>query len=199
MAPRRRRRGRTCRTTSTRWCSRRPTTTRRPSSSSGGVTLPSGQTGDKDLSDALDNIFNHANVGPFVSLQLIHSLVTSNPSPGYVAARRDRLRRQRLGRPRRPEGRGPGDPDGPRGAAGTSRPTRSTATLKEPVLFVLNLLRAFNARSADGAVAERRLPEPQTVLDGPGRLPAADGLQLLPGGLPRARDDRRPRARSSAS
>ena len=49
-----------------------------------GVTLPAGQTAPKDLQDALDNIFNHPNVGPFVARQLIQRLVTSNPSPGYV-------------------------------------------------------------------------------------------------------------------
>ncbi len=49
-----------------------------------GVVLPAGQTGDRDLSDALDNIFNHVNVGPFLAIRLIQRLVTSNPSPGYV-------------------------------------------------------------------------------------------------------------------
>jgi len=49
-----------------------------------GVTLPANQTPEKDLKDALDNIFNHPNVGPFISRQLIQRLVTSNPSPGYV-------------------------------------------------------------------------------------------------------------------
>ena len=38
-----------------------------------------------DLRIALDAIFNHPNTGPFVSRQLIQRLVTSNPSPGYVA------------------------------------------------------------------------------------------------------------------
>ena len=31
-------------------------------------------------------MFNHPNVGPFISRQLIQQLVTSNPSPAYVAA-----------------------------------------------------------------------------------------------------------------
>ena len=38
----------------------------------------------QDLDDALDNIFNHPNVGPFIAQQLIQQLVTSNPSPAYV-------------------------------------------------------------------------------------------------------------------
>jgi uncharacterized protein (DUF1800 family) len=37
-----------------------------------------------DLTAALNNIFNHPNVGPFVSKQLIQHLVTSNPSGAYV-------------------------------------------------------------------------------------------------------------------
>lgn len=49
-----------------------------------GVTLPAGQSGDQDLRDALDNIFNHPNVGPFIAIRLIQRLVNSNPSPGYV-------------------------------------------------------------------------------------------------------------------
>lgn len=49
-----------------------------------GVTLPRGQTAVRDLNDALDNIFNHPNVGPFIGRQLIQHLVMSNPSPAYV-------------------------------------------------------------------------------------------------------------------
>ncbi|MBX2883421.1 MAG: DUF1800 domain-containing protein [Granulosicoccus sp.] len=49
-----------------------------------GRVLPAGQSPEQDLSDALDNLFNHPNVGPFISKQLIQRLVTSNPSPGYV-------------------------------------------------------------------------------------------------------------------
>ena len=50
----------------------------------GGVTLPAGQTPERDLNDALDNIAYHPNVGPFMSRRLIQFLVTSNPSAGYV-------------------------------------------------------------------------------------------------------------------
>jgi len=49
-----------------------------------GYTVPANQTPAQDLSDALDNIFNHPNVGPFISQQLIQHLVTSNPTPAYV-------------------------------------------------------------------------------------------------------------------
>lgn len=50
----------------------------------GGVTVPAGQTGDQDMDLAMDTLFNHPNVGPFISRQLIQRLVTSNPSPGYI-------------------------------------------------------------------------------------------------------------------
>jgi uncharacterized protein (DUF1800 family) len=50
-----------------------------------GTTLPAGQSAEMDLAGALSNIFNHPNVGPFVCRQLIQHLVTSNPSPQYVA------------------------------------------------------------------------------------------------------------------
>ena len=41
--------------------------------------------GDADINDALDNLFNHQNVGPFIGKLLIQRLVTSNPSPAYVS------------------------------------------------------------------------------------------------------------------
>ncbi|MBV8199771.1 MAG: DUF1800 family protein [Acidobacteria bacterium] len=49
-----------------------------------GATLPAGQTPQQDLDAALDLIFHHPNVGPFICRQLIQRLVTSNPSPAYV-------------------------------------------------------------------------------------------------------------------
>jgi len=50
-----------------------------------GTVLPAGQDGNADLTQALDNVFNHPNVGPFIGKLLIQHLVTSNPSPQYVA------------------------------------------------------------------------------------------------------------------
>ncbi len=50
-----------------------------------GYTLPAGGSTLGDISLALDNIFNHPNVGPFISKQLIQRLVTSNPTPAYIA------------------------------------------------------------------------------------------------------------------
>jgi uncharacterized protein (DUF1800 family) len=50
-----------------------------------GVVAPAGQTPEQDLKLALDTVFNHPNVGPFIGKELIQHLVTSNPSPGYVS------------------------------------------------------------------------------------------------------------------
>jgi uncharacterized protein (DUF1800 family) len=49
-----------------------------------GVTLNAGQTTQVDLKGALDTIFNHPNLPPFVARRMIQHFVTSNPSPLYV-------------------------------------------------------------------------------------------------------------------
>jgi Protein of unknown function (DUF1800) len=50
-----------------------------------GFVSPAGITPQQDLNNALDNIFNHPNVGPFVGKLLIQHLVKSNPSPAYIS------------------------------------------------------------------------------------------------------------------
>ena len=49
-----------------------------------GQSLPAAQTIVQNLDGAIDIIFNHPNVGPFVATRLIRALVTSNPSPAYI-------------------------------------------------------------------------------------------------------------------
>lgn len=49
-----------------------------------GLVVPAGGTAESDLKAALDNIFTHQNVAPFISQQLIQHLVSSNPTPAYV-------------------------------------------------------------------------------------------------------------------
>jgi uncharacterized protein (DUF1800 family) len=46
--------------------------------------VPAGQTGMQDVDAAIDDLFRHPNVGPFIARRLIQRLVTSNPSPAYV-------------------------------------------------------------------------------------------------------------------
>ncbi|WP_125783014.1 DUF1800 domain-containing protein [Pseudoalteromonas rubra] len=50
-----------------------------------GTTIAAGTGPKASVTQALDHIFAHPNVPPFVSKQLIQRLVTSNPSPAYVA------------------------------------------------------------------------------------------------------------------
>lgn len=50
-----------------------------------GCSLPAGQSAQQDMTAALDCVFNHPNVAPFVAIRLIRSLVSSNPSPAYTA------------------------------------------------------------------------------------------------------------------
>lgn len=50
----------------------------------GAVNIPAGTDGATARKTMLDALFNHANVPPFVSKQLIQHLVTSNPSPAYI-------------------------------------------------------------------------------------------------------------------
>ncbi len=49
-----------------------------------GFQVPAGQTGMQDIESAIDHLFMHPNVGPFIGSHLIRFLVTSNPSPAYV-------------------------------------------------------------------------------------------------------------------
>jgi uncharacterized protein (DUF1800 family) len=113
-----------------------------------GVVLPAGQTGEQDLADALDNIFNHPNVGPFMAIRLIQRLTTSNPSPAYV---------RRVAEVFNDNG------SGVRGDLGAvvrailldpeARPANPVARdgkLKEPLLRLTQLFRAYNATSENG-------------------------------------------------
>lgn len=50
-----------------------------------GETIPANTPAAESIDRALDILFNHPNVGPFIGRQLIQRLVASNPSPAYVA------------------------------------------------------------------------------------------------------------------
>lgn len=50
-----------------------------------GFVIPDGQSGEEDINQAVEHLFNHHNVGPFIGRQLIQRLVKSNPSPEYIA------------------------------------------------------------------------------------------------------------------
>ena len=117
-----------------------------------GGLLPAGQSSVQDLNGALDNIFNHPNIGPFVCSELIQHLVTSNPSPAYVqrvaavfanngSSVRGDMKAVITAILTDPEARRGDDPATAVGTAGH---------LQEPILFIAGLLRAFNA-TTDGS------------------------------------------------
>jgi uncharacterized protein (DUF1800 family) len=111
-----------------------------------GITLPAGLPTDSDLDAALDAIFNHPNVGPFIGKQLIKFLVTSNPSPAYVA---------RVTAAFNNNGQGVrGDMKAviraillDNEATGPSTDQGTFGLLREPVLFITSLLRGLGGRS----------------------------------------------------
>ncbi len=49
-----------------------------------GTVIPPNQPGMEDIRQALDVLFNHPNVGPFMAIRLIQNFVKSNPTPEYI-------------------------------------------------------------------------------------------------------------------
>jgi uncharacterized protein (DUF1800 family) len=117
-----------------------------------GVQLPGGQSADQELNAAIDNIADHPNVAPFISKQLIQHLVTSNPSTAYVqriasvfvATRTSATQLFEVVRAILLDDEARGDSKDP-----STFP--SYGKLREPVQFITNILRAFNAQS-DGVL-----------------------------------------------
>ncbi len=123
-----------------------------------GTTIPAQTSADPDASlrVALDAIAAHPNVGPFIGRQLIQRLVTSNPSPAYVAAvarafkdsggdMKAMLRAVLL----HPEARARSDTAG---------------KVREPVLKLSAFLRAFGFRSDTGHYRVGNTDNPGTAL-----------------------------------
>lgn len=114
----------------------------------GGVTIPAGGTAESDLKTALDTIFNHPNVGPFIGKQLIQKLVESDPSPAYVS---------RVAAVFNNDGTGTRgnllavvqailtDPEAVTAPASGASNYASYGRLREPLIRLTNLWRAFDA------------------------------------------------------
>jgi uncharacterized protein (DUF1800 family) len=126
------------------------------------LVLPAGQDAATDLKMELDALFNHPNTGPFICSQLIQRLVTSNPSPAYV---------YRVAQVFANDG------TGTRGNMGavikailldyearslTVAANSGYGKLKEPLLRLTAIYRAFNATASDGRFS---IFNPQTALD----------------------------------
>lgn len=113
-----------------------------------GKTIPAGVSGEVALSMSIDILFAHPNIAPFISKQLIQRLVSSNPSPAYVA---------RIAAVFNNNGNGTkGDlkavikaillDDEARQAPNSSDTTRGK--IREPMLRFLAWARSFNTKSA---------------------------------------------------
>jgi uncharacterized protein (DUF1800 family) len=128
------------------------------------AVVPASTTAENSLKIALDTLFNHPNVGPFIGRQLIQRLVTSNPSPQYVArvaaafanngqgVRGDMkavIRAILLD----PEARNDAVLDDP-----------NTGKLREPVVRLANWMRAFHARSTSNRFLLGNLDDPLNAL-----------------------------------
>lgn len=127
----------------------------------GGVVAPAGLSARKDLELALDSLFNHPNVGPFIGKALIQRLVTSNPTEQYVA---------RVGAVFNNNGQ---DVRGDLGAvikailldeearqtlvSMDSKTAQNFGKLKEPLIKATQILRALNAVPAAGADSKYHL------------------------------------------
>ena len=99
------------------------------------------------LDQALDNIYNHPNVAPFVSKFLIQQLVTGDPTPAFVgriaavfnanrtnpAQLKEVIKAILL------------DPE----ARGDAKTDPHYGKMREPVLYLTNIARHFDVRSAD--------------------------------------------------
>ena len=113
------------------------------------TTVNYNSAGYPELSASIDALFNHPNAGPYLARELIHSLVTSNPSPAYV---------ERVAWAFNDDGNGARgniwamvkaillDPE-----ARVAPSDADYGKLKEPEEFLLNVLRAFNPKSFDGS------------------------------------------------
>ena len=138
------------------------------------ATIPAGQTGAQDLAAALDNIFNHPTVGPFIAKQLIQKLVTSNPSPAYIQRVAEKFNN---------------DGSGKRGnleavvravlldAEARSAPSGGNAgKVKEPLLRLTQFWRAYDSRAASGKYGVQNPNFPGGVAaifgQGPGQSPS---------------------------
>lgn len=119
------------------------------SSASGAANVACAQS---DLSIGLDNIYNHANVAPFIGKQLIQHLVTSNPSPAYVARVATVFNSNRTNPTQMREVVKAIllDPE----ARGDVKTDPSYGKLREPMQYIMNILRGFNATS-DGVIGNR--------------------------------------------
>ena len=132
-----------------------------------GASIAAGTDGAAALKIALDTLFNHPNVGPFFGRQMIQRLVTSNPSPAYVARVASAFNANSAGVR--------GDlaavfaavllDDEARGPAGlTGAGQNGFGKLREPMVRLAQWARTFGAASSQGSWKIGDLSNPATQL-----------------------------------
>ena len=140
------------------------------------------------LNQALDNIFHHPTLPPFISRLLIQHLVTSDPSPAYI----ERVADVFVNNGQNIRGDMKAviraillDPE----ARGNFKTAPRYGKMREPVQLVTNLGRIFPAQSADGqSITDGGL----SLLDeqnGTKSVLFTDRFQLLSAGFRRAGND----------
>jgi len=140
-----------------------------------GTTIPAGASSqpDQDLNTALDAIFNHPNVGPFIGRQLIQRLVTSNPSPAYVGRVAAAFNTGSYVSGQYAVGTGQrGDLRATVAAVLLDTEARTAPAAgapavgktREPILRLAHWMRSFNARSASGVFLLGTTDDPATQL-----------------------------------
>ena len=119
-----------------------------------GTILAAGQSAQQDLNGALQAIFNDDNIAPFVSRSLIQHLVTSNPSPAYIARVATVFLHNSAGVR--------GDMKAiltailldPEARAGDTNPQAAGGHLREPLLWLANVYRGLDAYSVAPGLTE---------------------------------------------
>jgi uncharacterized protein (DUF1800 family) len=125
-----------------------------PGSTTTNIAACSGCTGtaistyaNNSLNQALDNIYNHPNIAPFVSKFLIQHLVTGDPTPAFVGRVAAVFNANRTNPTQLKEVIKAIllDPE----ARGDAKTEPRYGKMREPVLFLTNIARQFDVRSAD--------------------------------------------------
>lgn len=120
------------------------------------ITIPAGQTAEQDIESLLNALMAQPTMAPFISEQLIQHLVTSNPSPAYI---------ERVAKVFQNDGTGTAgnmqavitailtDTEARAGDDPSAAVNPTFGHMREPVLFMANLLRGLNgALGANSAI-----------------------------------------------
>ena len=152
-----------------------------------GASIAAGTGGTAALKIALDTLFNHPNVGPFFGKQMIQRLVTSNPSPAYVARVAKAFNANSAGV------RGDmaavfaavlldDEARGPSGLTGAGQ--NGFGKLREPMVRLVQWARTFGVTSSQGSWKIGDLSNPATQLGQSPLRPASVFNFFRPGYVP---------------